>query len=145
MDIHFKKVYTAKDLVISAITLAAGIGLYFVNAGIGIVVAVCGLLLLLFLKSGYKRPGDNLVFIKKAFDVAHTCRDSLKGFLEGKDVEPEVRTNMDGGIIRLEVWYNTEAAIAYAQLFDFSNYNYEPATELIELHDSKALKLIAKL
>lgn len=145
MEIHFKKVYTAKDLVISAITLAAGIGLYFVNAGIGIVVAVCGLLLLLFLKSGYKRPGDNLVLKKKAFDVAHTCRDSLKGFLEGKDVEPEVRTNMDGGIIRLEVWYNTEAAIAYAQLFDFSNYNYEPATELIELHDSKALKLIGKL
>lgn len=145
MEIHFKKVYTAKDLVISAITLAAGIGLYFVNAGIGIVVAVCGLLLLLFLKSGYKRPGDNLVFKKKAFDVAHTCRDSLKGFLEGKDVEPEVRTNMDGGIIRLEVWYNTEAAIAYAQLFDFSNYNYEPATELIELNDSKALKLIGKL
>lgn len=145
MDIHFKKVYTAKDLVISAITLAAGIGLYFVNAGIGIIVAVCGLLLLLFLKSGYKRPGDNLVFKKKAFDVAHTCRDSLKGFLEGKDVEPEVRTNMDGGIIRLEVWYNTEAATAFAQLFDFSNYNYEPATELIELHDSKALKLIGKL
>lgn len=145
MEIHFKKVYTAKDLVISTITLAAGIGLYFVNAGIGIVVAVCGLLLLLFLKSGYKRPGDKLVFKKKAFDVAHTCRDSLKGFLEGKDVEPEVRTNMDGGIIRLEVWYNTEAAIAYAQLFDFSNYNYEPATELIELHDSKALKLIGKL
>lgn len=145
MEIHFKKVYTAKDLVISAITLAAGIGLYFVNAGIGIVVAVCGLLLLLFLKSGYKRLGDNLVFKKKAFDVAHTCRDSLKGFLEGKDVEPEVRTNMDGGIIRLEVWYNTEAAIAYAQLFDFSSYNYEPATELIELHDSKALKLIGKL
>ncbi|MBQ9819629.1 MAG: hypothetical protein IJM60_05050 [Bacteroidales bacterium] len=145
MEIHFKKVYTAKDLVISAITLAAGIGLYFINAGIGIVVAVCGLLLLLFLKSGYKRSGDNLVFKKKAFDVAHTCRDSLKGFLEGKDVEPEVRTNMDGGIIRLEVWYNTEAAIAYAQLFDFSNYNYEPATELIELHDSKALKLIGKL
>ena len=92
MEIKFKSVHTVKDLVISAIILAAGIGLYFVNAGLGVVIAICGLLMLLFYKSGHKREGEGIVLTKKAFDIACHCRDSVKGFLDGKDVELEVAT-----------------------------------------------------
>jgi hypothetical protein len=77
--------------------------------------------------------------------VAHTCRDSLKGFLDGKDVEPEVNTSINGGIIRLEVYYNAVSSVAYAQLFDFSNYTYEPVTGIVELRGTKADKIITKL
>ncbi len=125
--------------------MGAGIGLYFWNAGLGITIAVCGLLLLLFYKAGYMREGEDIVLHKAALDVSHSCRDSLKGFLEGKDVEPEVETNISGGVVRLEAYYNADAAITYAQLFDFSNYTYEPATEIVELRGPKAEKLICKL
>ena len=145
MEIKLTKVHTTKDLLISAIVLAAGIGLYFVNAGLGILLAFCGILMLLFFKGGYKREGEDIVLQKKALDVAHSCRDSLKGFLEGKDVEPDVNTSINGGVIRLEVYYNADASLAYAQLFDFSNYTYEPATGLVELRGPKADKLITKL
>ena len=101
--------------------------------------------MLLVCKSGYKHGGEEIVLRKKAFDVAHSCRESLKGFLDGKDVEPEVNTTINGGIIRLEVYYNAEASVAYAQLFDFSNYNYEPATEIVELRGQRAEILISKL
>ncbi|MBR3441356.1 MAG: hypothetical protein IKH00_06815 [Bacteroidales bacterium] len=145
MEIKFEKVHTTKDLIISAIVLAAGIGLFFINTGLGVIFAACGILMLLFYKSGYICEGDNTVLEKKALDIAHSCKDSLKAFLEGKDVEPEVKTNINGGIIRLEVFYNATASIAYAQLFDFSNYNYEPATEIVELRGERAEKLINKL
>lgn len=145
MEITFKRVHTVKDLIISAIVLAAGIGLFFVNHGLGIVVAVCGILLLLFFKGGYKREGEDIILRKKALDVAHSCRESLKGFLDGKDVEPEIKTTMNGGIIRIEVWYNAASSIAYAQLFDFSDYTYQPATELVEIRGPKAQTLISKL
>ena len=145
MEIKLKKVHTVKDLVISAIVLAAGIGLFFVNAGLGITLAFCGLLLLAFYKAGYKREGEDIVLQKKALDIAHSCRESLKGFLDGKDVEPEVKTGTNGGIIRLEAYYNADAAIAYAQLFDFSNYTYEPATGIVDLRGPRAEKLIGKL
>ena len=78
-------------------------------------------------------------------DISHSCRDSLKGFLEGKDVEPEVNTSVNGGVIRLEVYYNAGASVAYAQLFDFSNYSYVPATEIVELRGKRADSLIKKL
>ena len=145
MEIKLKKVHTAKDLILSVIMLVAGAGLYFVNAGLGAVIVACGLLMLLFYKGGYKREGEDTVLRKKALDIAHSCRDSLKGFLDGKDTEPEVKASGDGGVIRLEVYYNAAAAIAYAQLFDFSNYSYEPATELVELRGPKAEKLISRL
>ena len=145
METIFKKVHTGKDLLISGIITVAGIGLYFVNAGLGGLIAACGILMLLFYKTGYKREGEGIVLKKKALDIAHTCRDSLKGFLEGKDIEPEVKTNISGGVIRLEAYYNADAAIAYAQLFDFSNYTYEPATGIVELRGPRAEKLIGKL
>ena len=145
MEIIFKKVHTAKDLVISAIFVAAGIGLYFVNVGLGILIGFCGLLMLIFYKGAYKREGEDILLKKTALDVAHSCKESLKGFLDGKDVEPEVNTSINGGVIRLEVYHNASASVAYAQLFDFSNYSYVPATELVELRGKRADCLISKL
>lgn len=145
MEFKFKKVHTVKDLIVSILVIAAGVGLYFVNQGLGGVIGVCGLLLLLFYKAGYKREGEGILLTKKALDVSHSCRDSLKGLLEGKEVEPQIDTTAIGGIIRLEVYYNADAAIAYAQLFDFSNYTYEAATENVELRGPKAEKLIRKI
>lgn len=145
MEIKLKKVHTQKDLSISAIIVAAGIGLYFLHSGLGAFIAVCGILLLLFWKSGYKREGENTLLQKKAFDVSHACRESLKDFLEGKDVEPQLDTTNEGGIIRLEAYCNAAESLAYAQLFDFSHYAYEPSTELVELRGCRADKLIEKL
>ena len=51
MENNIKRVHTGKDLAISSMILVLGIGLYFVNAGLGIVIAVCGCLMLLFVKS----------------------------------------------------------------------------------------------
>lgn len=145
MEIKFKKVHTAKDLIISILVIAAGVGLYFVNVGLGGVIGVCGLLLLLFYKAAYKRIGDDTLLTKKALDVASSCRNSLLDYLNGKDVEPEVQQPGAGGVVRLEVYYNKEAGVAYAQLFNFSNYTYEAATDMVELHSPKADKLINKL
>ena len=60
-------------------------------------------------------------------------------------MEPQIDKQVMGGIIRIEVYHNADAALAYARLFDFSNYTYEPATDLVELRGPRAEKLITKL
>lgn len=145
MEIQFKKVHTAKDLIISALVLAVGVGLYFVNAGLGVFIGACGILMLLFYKAAFKKVGNDTILTKKAIDVASSCRSSLLDYLNGKDVDPEIQQPGAGGVIRLEVYFNKDAGVAYAQLFNFSNYTYEAATEMIELHSPKADKLISKL
>ena len=145
MEIQFKKVHTAKDLIISALVLAVGVGLYFVNAGLGVFIGACGILMLLFYKAAIKKVGNDTILTKKAIDVASSCRSSLLDYLNGKDVDPEIQQPGAGGVVRLEVYFNKEEGVAYAQLFNFSNYTYEAATEMIELHSPKADKLISKL
>ena len=49
------------------------------------------------------------------------------------------------GAVTLAFIIMAEAAVAYVQLFDFSNYTYEAATEIVELRGPRAQKLIAKL
>lgn len=145
MEIKLKRVQTTKDLVISAIVVAAGIGLYFLNKGLGGFIVACGLLMQLLYKEGYKKEGEDIILSKKSLEVAHSCFDSLKDFLGGKDVEPIIKSNDGSGIIRLEVYYNAEAKLAYAQLFNFSNYSYVEATPLVELRGPRAEQLINQL
>ena len=145
MEYNFKKVHTGKDLAISSIVLAAGIGFFFVNKGLGICIAACGLVMFLVYKAGCKKDGQGVLLDHKALDLCAACKQSLTDFLKGKDVNPEVKEGHEGGSVRLEVWYNKAEGIAYAQLFTFSNYTYEPETGVVELHYPKADKLISKL
>ena len=145
MEIKFKKVHTAKDLTISGLVFLAGIGLYFVKPELGIVIAVCGALLFLFYKAGYKCEGHDTLLSKKGFDIAYSCKQSIVDYLAGKDVEPKFDQLGNDGEIRLETFFNKKAGIVYAQLFVFSNYMYEKATETVELHHPEADKILKHL
>lgn len=145
MEINFKRVHTGKDLAISTIVLLAGIGLFFVNKGLGICIAVCGLALFLIYKAGYKKDGQGIVLTKKSEDLCKACRGSIVKYLGGKDCIPTVKKGNEGGSVRLDVYYNKAEGVAYAQLYDFCNYTYEPATEVVELKGNRANTLISQI
>lgn len=145
MESNFKKVHTVKDLSISTIIFLAGIVLFFINKGLGITIAVCGLVMFFLYKGGYRKEGQGIVLQKKSEDLCKSCRQSIIDYLNGKDVTPQVKKGDEGGSVRLDVYYNASEGIAFAQLFDFRNYAYEPETEVIELHSPKADKLISQL
>ena len=145
MNSQFIKVHTSKDLAISFVILFAGVGLFFVNKVLGTVIVVCGILSLIILKTGYKNKGSNVILQHKMQDLSKTCRQSIIDFLSGKDIDPQVKPGNEGGTVLLKVWYNKQEGIAYAQLFDFSNYTYVKATEIVELHSPKTDKLLSKL
>lgn len=145
MEYDFKKVHTGKDLSISTIVFLVGAGLFFVNKGLGICIAICGLLMLLIYKGGYRKDGRGVLLTRKSEDLCKCCKTSIVDYLNGKDVTPQIKKGDEGGSVRLDVYYNSAEGIAYAQLFDFRNYTYEPETEVVELHSPKADKLISQL
>lgn len=145
MEISFIKVHTPKDLLFSVVFMAAGAGLYFLNAGLGFVTGLCGLLLLIFYKSGYKIKGKELILKKKAADLSCNCKESLKSFLDGRQSQLELSAAGNGGVVRIEIYYNAKAAKAYVQIFDFTNYSYTPATGIVELDGERAGTLIDKI
>ena len=145
MEYNFKKVHTGKDLAISTIVLLAGAGLFFVNKGLGICIGICGLFMYLVYKGGYKKDGKGILLTRKSEDICKACRTSIVEFLEGKNTVPTIKQGTEGGSIRLDVYFNKDEQVAYAQLYDFCNYTYEPATGIIELKADKADKLISLL
>lgn len=145
MEYNFKKVHTGKDLAISTIVLLSGAGLFFVNKGLGICIGICGLFMYLVYKGGYKKDGKGILLTRKSEDICKACRTSIVEFLEGKNTVPTIKQGYEGGSIRLDVYFNKAEQVAYAQLYDFCNYTYEPATGVVELKGDKADKLISLL
>lgn len=142
MEIIFNRVHSKKDLAISSTILAAGIGLYFANAALGILIALCGMFMLLFYKDSCKRAGNDTLLKRKVLELSAIHRDSMMDFLNGKASAPDMSSNSKGALIRMEIYYNTDASVAYAQLYDYINYCYVPASGIVELKGERAEKLI---
>jgi len=145
MEYNFKKVHTGKDLIVSILLMAAGAGLFILNKGLGITVGVCGLVCLLIFKAGYKLNGKGVVLTKKSEDLCKCCRTSMVDFLNGKNTVPEIKRGNEGGIIRLDVYFNKSERVAYVQAFDFSNYTYESVTGVVELEGNRAEMIYSKI
>lgn len=145
MENNFKKVHAPVDLIISGLIVAAGIGLFFVSKWGGIAVALCGLLLFLVYKSGWKREGDDTPLRHRTVEVSRNCKTSLMEFLEGKNEEPNVRLGNEGGTLLLEVWYASDLSKSYVQLSEYVELRFQKITEIVELNENATQKLLSKL
>lgn len=144
MQTEFKSVHTSKDLIISLGLLAIGVGLFFVNKGVGVVLAIAGVVSLLLYKKGYRTEGAECYFQKKDLELNKSCRSSVMDYINGKDVQPELIEGNEGGSVRLVVYYNKTEGLAFAQLFDYQGYDYQPASEMVEIRRPRVDRLIDK-
>jgi hypothetical protein len=145
MEKNFRRVHTLNNIIITAVIAVAGIGLYFVNPGLGISLVVVAVLLFFLWKSGFRKDGLSTVFTKEAIDVPRSFRQNIIDFLEGKSDDVEFQEGCEGGCVRIEAFYNKHEQIAFAQLMDFSSYTYQPVGEMVELRGAKAAKFIETL
>ena len=145
MEKNFKRVHTSTNIIVTAVIAVAGIGLFFVNAGLGAALIVMAVLLFFLWKSGFRKEGSDTVFTKEAIDVPRSFRENILSFLEGKSEDVEFKEGCEGGCVRIESYFNKKEKIAFAQLMDFSSYTYQPACDMVELRGEKAVKLIETL
>ena len=144
-EIKIKKVHTFLDLAIATVVFAAGIGIYFLLPGWGILFCLIGVLLFAFYKRAYKRVGESTLLKEASLDLALECRTGVIDFLDGKTDKLESPAASEGDHLYLEVYFNTEKRLAYARLYDVAENRFEPATEMKELRGSRAQTLISKL
>lgn len=133
------------DLIISGVILIAGIGLFFVSKGFGIVVGLCGVLTFLFYKSGWRRIGDNMPLKHRSVQLSRNCKSSITDFLDGKTNEVNIRMGNEGGTLLLRIWYPADLHKSYVQLFDYIELQFQPITEIIELNRTATQNLMSKL
>lgn len=145
MENKFVKVHAYKDLIISAVILVAGIALIFVNKIVGIVIILCGLLSFLLYKSGYRYDNQGVLLQKKNLELSRKCQQSVLDFLNGKSTELNLIPGNEGGTLLLDVWYNQEETLVYAQLSIYQELTFNNITEIVKLNPTNAQILIEKI
>ena len=139
------KVHAPKDLIVSAMILMLGVGLFFVNRIAGVSMAVAAVVLFLIYKSGYKMEGSDVLLKNKNLELSRHCRASVLDFIQGKSQELHLIHGNDGGTILLQTWFNKEEHVAYVCLSDYVDFDFQKVTEILQLSDEQAQKLISAL
>ena len=147
MEKTFVRVHSVKDIVISLSLIVSGSILVALPTGTGVNVAgffmiFAGLLLGLFMKTGYKDTASGERFLKKEHYFQQAMNAPICAGLESKPESIELSEEDKGNAVKLDVYYSKGNGKAYLQLFEYIPYKYEPCSQMYEHHISRIEKLI---
>lgn len=147
MEKTFVRVHSVKDIVISLSLIVSGSVLVALPTGAGVNVAgffmiFAGLLLGLFMKTGYKDTVSGERFQKKEHYFQQAMNAAICSVLESKPEAIDLSEEDKGNAVKLDVYYSKAAGKAYLQLFEYVPYKYEPCSKMYEHQLSRIEKLI---
>lgn len=146
MENNFSRVRSAQDIIISSVMAAAGILLVILPTSVpvnilGFTLAFAGIVMFLVLKSSYVygKTGEKLAKKERFFPASKM--ESISRALATDPEKVDLSTENSGNGLRLDVYYSRKSGHAYAQLFEYIPYKYQPCSQLFEyqLKDSNAL------
>ena len=142
MESYYRKVHTRTDYFLAAGLFVIAVVLFFVHKGVGITLAICSGLLLLFQRSGFLFDGEKEILEMKAFNICGICRNPLIAFLDGQPVSTRIEEGSLGGTVRLEIFWSAKSETAYARVYDFVDYVYTPAGPMVSMPRERAERLM---
>ena len=145
MESYYRKVHTRTDYFLAAGLFVIAVVLFFVHKGVGITLAICSGLLLLFQRSGFLFDGEKEILEMKAFNICGICRNPLIAFLDGQPVSTRIEEGSLGGTVRLGIFWSGKSETAYARVYDFVDYVYTPAGPMVSMPRERAERLMACL
>ena len=148
MNKEFIRVRSVKDYTIILTLIVAGAVLSAIQGNTSLSITGCflvfgGIVLALFLKTGYKDPETGIKYRKSEQFFQHTMHAPILTAIEAKPESIDVSQEGKGNSIRLDVYYNESAGKAYLQLFEYVPYKYEPCTAVFE-HEISSVKNLIK-
>ena len=147
MEKTFVRVHSVKDIVISLSLIVSGSILVALPTGTGVNVAgffmiFAGLLLALFMRTGYKDTASGEKFQKKEHYFQQVMNPAINSVLENRPEAIDLAEAEKGNAIKLDIYYSKVLGKAYLQLFEYIPYKYEPCSKMYEHQISRIEKLI---
>ena len=147
MEKTFIRVHSAKDIIISVSLIVLGSVLVALPTGTGVNVAgffmiFAGLLLALFMRTGYKDIDSGERFLKKEHYFQQAMNPAINSVLENRPEAIDLAEAEKGNAIKLDIYYSKVLGKAYLQLFEYIPYKYEPCSKMYEHQISRIEKLI---
>ena len=147
MEKTFVRVHSAKDIIISVSLIVLGSVLVALPTGAGVNVAgffmiFAGLLLALFMRTGYKDTASGEKFLKKEHYFQQAMNPAINSVLENRPEAIDLAEAEKGNAIKLDIYYSKVLGKAYLQLFENIPYKYEPCSKMYEHQLSRIEKLV---
>lgn len=147
MEERFSRVRSAKDIAISVVLLAAGIGLIVTPDSVplnitGYTLGVAGLILFFLMKTSYRdsETGEVMKKTEKYFPASRS--ESILKALSTDPQSLDLKEENKGNGLKVDTYFNTKTGHVFTQLFEYIPYKYEPCSPVYSYDISKAEKLI---
>ena len=144
---EFIRVRSVKDIAVFTSLVVLGCVLVSLPAAPGVSLAGCllvfsGIILSLFMKSGYKDSETGEKYFKKEHYFKQTMHEPVSSAIATKPDKVDLSEENKGSTVRLDVYYAKKSGKAYLQLFEYIPYRYEPCSKMYEHELAKVSKLI---
>ncbi|MBQ4434055.1 MAG: hypothetical protein IJK05_08895 [Bacteroidales bacterium] len=121
---NVRQVFLLSDLLVLLVVFLPGIVCLFLGEGwngAGVIIILCGLMMVPFYHHGYKLEGRKGVFRKKDVLMPRECKEEILAFLDGSSNVLDLHPTMKGGAI-VDIYYQKNEACAIARYFDYSEF-----------------------
>ena len=137
MEKNFIRVRSVKDIIVCATLVVAGSILVALPTSasvniLGFFMIFAGLILMIFMKTGYKDEDSGLRYIKEEIFFDKSKQSELSKAIPGRICASNVKDSNAGNGLRLDIYYNKSNGKGYVQLFEYVPYKYEPCTAMYE-------------
>ena len=147
MEKTFVRVRSAKDITIFITLIIAGSVLIALPTGAGINITgffmiFAGLLLALFLKTGYKDEATGVRFQMKEHYFPQAMNAPLSQAIASKPESVDLSEEDKGTAVKLDIYYSKATGKAYLQLFEYVPHRYDPCSSMYEYDIPRVENLI---
>ena len=147
MEKTFVRVRSAKDITIFITLIIVGSVLVALPTGAGINITgffmiFAGLLLALFLKTGYKDEATGARFQMKEHYFSQAMNAPLSQAIASRPESVDLSEEDKGTAVKLDIYYSKASGKAYLQLFEYIPYKYEPCSKMYEYEIARIEKIL---
>lgn len=147
MKKEFVRVRSAKDITVFVSLIVSGTVLILLPTGAsvnitGFFLIITGLILALFMKTGYKDLETGEIYCKKEHYFQQAMNPVISSAIATKPESVDLSEADKGSAVRLDIYYGRSSGKAYLQLFEYIPYKYEPCSKMYEYQISTVDKLI---
>lgn len=119
-----KKTFLPQDIAILAAVFAAGAACFPLGEGwgeLGVIIILCGVIMLPFYHHGYKLEGQKGLFRLKEISLSRENRDEILAFLDGNTELLDLHPWQKGGAL-VDVYWRKNDGFMMARYFDYADF-----------------------
>ena len=119
-----KKTFLPQDIAVLAVVFAAGAACFLLGEGwgaLGVIILLCGAMMLPFYRHGYRLEGRKGLFRLQEIALSRDNKADILAYLEGSLETVDLHSPQPGGAL-VEVYYRKGEDRRFARYFDYADF-----------------------